>query len=232
MKIPPRTLRNNKNLKMTQDGTKDGILNAADELFAKFGIRTTTIDDVCRAVGISKKTFYQFYECKEELVASVMRYHHEKKLVAIKEFFKDMDPVQVIKLWISVVDKNKLFETDRRLAEELHRYYPDTFARSKQEKGSFLRKFFRELFADGVKSGYFREDVDVDAFVIIAAMAHKGVIMYRDGEIVTGGRKMAGKRLMDAFKSVMVHTLLSDKGWEYYRTLGEDGMPEFNIENH
>lgn len=217
---------------MTQDGTKDRILNAADELFAKFGIRTTTIDDVCRAVGISKKTFYQCYACKEELIASVVGYHHEMKLVAIKEFLKDKDPVQVIKLWIEVVDKNKLLETDKRLAEELHRYYPDTLAKSMQEKGSSLKKLFRELFEDGVKSGYFREDVDMDAFVIIAAVAHKGVMMYRDGEIVIEGRKMGGERLMNAFKSVMVHTLLSEKGWEYYRTLGENGMPECNIENH
>ena len=70
---------------MTNEETKDEILNAADALFNKSGIRATTIDDVCRAVGISKKTFYQFYLNKEDLVASVSKYHLDQKFAQFKE---------------------------------------------------------------------------------------------------------------------------------------------------
>ena len=44
------------------------ILSAAAELFSQYGFKTITMDDIARRAGISKKTLYQHFANKEEVV--------------------------------------------------------------------------------------------------------------------------------------------------------------------
>src|SRR5690349_11639932 len=46
----------------------DKILNASVELFRQYGFKTITMDDIARRGGISKKTLYQHFANKNEVV--------------------------------------------------------------------------------------------------------------------------------------------------------------------
>jgi len=48
------------------------ILAAAEQLYLRYGIRRTSIDDVARAAGIAKGTIYLYYDSKETLNAAVV----------------------------------------------------------------------------------------------------------------------------------------------------------------
>lgn len=50
--------------------TKEKILTHASALFMKYGFKSITMDDICRELGMSKKTIYQFYSDKNELVSA------------------------------------------------------------------------------------------------------------------------------------------------------------------
>src|ERR1700712_2218612 len=50
---------------------KERILEKSQELFAKYGIRSVSMDDIAAQLGMSKKTLYQYYDDKDELVKSV-----------------------------------------------------------------------------------------------------------------------------------------------------------------
>src|SRR3546814_2940816 len=47
---------------------EERILSGAEELFCRYGIKSITMDDIAGHLGISKKTIYQFYKDKKELV--------------------------------------------------------------------------------------------------------------------------------------------------------------------
>ena len=49
----------------------DRILNTARDLFFKYGLRNVTMDDISSEVGISKKTLYQTYENKKDIVNTI-----------------------------------------------------------------------------------------------------------------------------------------------------------------
>jgi AcrR family transcriptional regulator len=51
--------------------TKSRILQAAQELFFSYGIRSITMDDIARHLSISKKTIYQFFEDKDQIVGEL-----------------------------------------------------------------------------------------------------------------------------------------------------------------
>lgn len=44
------------------------LFAAAEPLFERFGFRKTTIEDVCRAAGMSKRTFYDLFKDKQDLL--------------------------------------------------------------------------------------------------------------------------------------------------------------------
>ena len=50
---------------------KERIQAKAEELFRRYGIRSVTMDEISNQLGISKKTLYQSYTDKEEIVSAV-----------------------------------------------------------------------------------------------------------------------------------------------------------------
>jgi len=54
---------------------KERILQKTHELFNKFGIRRVTMDEIAAQVGMSKKTIYQVFVDKDELVDAVAADH-------------------------------------------------------------------------------------------------------------------------------------------------------------
>ncbi|HRX00424.1 MAG TPA: helix-turn-helix domain-containing protein, partial [Cyclobacteriaceae bacterium] len=51
--------------------TKSKILKGATELFLRYGIRSVSMDNIANHLGVSKKTLYQFFKDKNEMVFSV-----------------------------------------------------------------------------------------------------------------------------------------------------------------
>ena len=54
---------------------KDRILIKAEELFMQFGIRSVSMDDIANNLGMSKKTLYQYFADKDELVEAGVEGH-------------------------------------------------------------------------------------------------------------------------------------------------------------
>src|SRR5512135_2513770 len=51
---------------------KERIQKKAHEMFLRYGIRSVSMDDIATQLGISKKTIYQFFSEKDELVEAAM----------------------------------------------------------------------------------------------------------------------------------------------------------------
>ena len=72
--------------------TKERIQNKAEELFMQFGIRSVSMDDIANNLGMSKKTVYQYFVDKDELVEAVVQAHIsgvQKECVDCRENAKD-----------------------------------------------------------------------------------------------------------------------------------------------
>lgn len=138
------------------------ILKAALELFFKYGIRHVTMDEIARELGMSKKTIYQYYKEKDDLVNQLLEVElqqYEKQFEEIEKQAKD--PVHEFiliahRMRAMMQGINPLFFLD------LQKFYPSGFKRFqkfKEECG------FRSLLSNlqrGVSMGLYRDDLDVD----------------------------------------------------------------------
>ena len=54
--------------------TRQRLIDAGFELFSRHGFHAVGLDGVLREAGVSKQTFYNHFECRDELVLAVLRY--------------------------------------------------------------------------------------------------------------------------------------------------------------
>jgi AcrR family transcriptional regulator len=146
---------------------QERILSKATELFVRYGIRSITMDEIALQLGISKKTIYQFYADKNELVDAVLVKYldHNRKCCeeyrtagknAIHEIFLAMEMVQ------------DMFEhMNTSMLYDLEKYHHQAYQRFLQYKYKFLYKVIRENIQKGVKEELYRNDFDIEVLTSI-----------------------------------------------------------------
>jgi AcrR family transcriptional regulator len=141
---------------------KDRILIKAHELYNRYGIRSVSMDDIAAQLGMSKKTLYQFYTDKDELVNAVFATIMEENKTkchdcqakgenAIQEVFYSFDMLQDM---LSNMNPSVLFD--------MQKYHPTAFKKFQDYRNNFLYKIIRENLERGIEEELYREDIDVD----------------------------------------------------------------------
>ena len=139
---------------------RDKILEVAMTAFAERGIKAVRMDDIASLIGISKRTLYEIYDDKEELLYQGVKTLWGRRREAFHAFARSADSVMdiILELYRLKVKEtrriNSLFYIDIRKYPKVVKYVDETRKQSRGELGSF--------FARGVDEGYFRKDVNYE----------------------------------------------------------------------
>ncbi len=130
------------------------ILEKVLALFKRYGTRSVTMDDIARELGMSKKTLYQEFADKDELINRVIDFDMEQSRVFLEEVQQsDSNAVQ------------ELFMVNRRMHSvrslysptfyfDLKRYYPEIYQRWIEEKRSNMYNVITENLRKGKLEGF------------------------------------------------------------------------------
>lgn len=141
---------------------KERILIKSQELFMQYGIRSVSMDDIANNLGMSKKTLYQYYADKDELVDAVVEARikemqtdclgcREKAKDAIHEIFIMMDRI--------IEDFNNM---NPMLLYDMEKFHFKAYQRFREHKDKFLARIIRENIEWGIKDELYRAEVNVD----------------------------------------------------------------------
>ena len=72
---------------------KDRILSYAIENFSRNGIRNVKMDDIASDLGISKRTLYQLFKDKENLLVECFKYSEKRSAKLYSELIKSTDNI-------------------------------------------------------------------------------------------------------------------------------------------
>ncbi|MCF8227848.1 MAG: TetR/AcrR family transcriptional regulator [Bacteroidales bacterium] len=138
------------------------IIRVTEELYAKYGIKSITMEDVASSLGISKKTLYQFVSDKEELVEKVINSHAREKLEEFAAIFDEKK--NAIDELFDLIDFIKQMFKEHNPAREydLLKYYPELYNALKIKKREHIFKAFRENIEKGKQQGLYRQDTDAE----------------------------------------------------------------------
>ena len=141
---------------------KERIKQKADELFKRYGIRSITMDEIANQLGISKKTIYQSFSDKDELVDDVisdlLAYHQER---SNKARLKASNAIQEVFLSMEMLDE--MFENmNPVILYDLERNHPQTFKKFQHHKYFYISDIIKQNIEKGKSEELYRADINTE----------------------------------------------------------------------
>jgi len=147
---------------MTDIDTGIRIKEKAHDLFMQYGLRSVSMDDIAGQLGMSKKTIYQFFSDKDELVEAVISEEIERnEKLCEKDRCSSHNAIHEIFLAIDMVVE--IFSTmNSSLIFDMHKYHPGAYSRFQQHKNGYLYNTIVQNMHRGIEEGLYRNDLDID----------------------------------------------------------------------
>ncbi|WP_162796343.1 TetR/AcrR family transcriptional regulator [Pedobacter namyangjuensis] len=141
---------------------KEYIVEEADKLFCQYGFKSVTMDDIAKHLGISKKTIYQHFSDKNELVNILIEDRLNCQECLTQESAKNADNA-VEEIFYSLVSMNQsLANMNPKMFYDLQKYHPQAWIFFKEFKEKALGKSIRKNLERGITEGVYREDIKID----------------------------------------------------------------------
>ena len=207
---------------------KERILIKSEELFMHYGIRSVSMDDIANSLGMSKKTLYQYYADKDELVDAVVDQHvggmqsdcmacrHDAK-DAVHEIFITMERIM-----------DEFSNMNPMLLYDLEKFHFRAYQRFRDHKDKFLAKLVRDNIEWGIKDELYRADLDVD--VITRFRIESMMIPFNVSVFPPGKYKLAA--LSEAIIEHFVYGLATVKGHKLIQKYNEQRQKKLNYDEH
>ena len=158
------------------------ILTTGKELFWKFGFKRVTIEEICKAAGVSKMTFYKFFPNKIELAITILDTIFDESLLKIRKLSGEHESPE--KTFRKILQLKS--EGTRGIGEE---FIKDLYSNSEgglkpylEEKSKSLFTEFVQVYEKGKVDGWIRKDLNIPFFF---RYAQKSMDVIKDGELLT-----------------------------------------------
>ena len=139
---------------------RDRIIQQAGELFVKHGIKRISMDEIASKLGISKRTIYQKFEDKEDLLLQYIRHIEMMKGEYIKDF--STNEQTVVHVFLRTIEMHKEIDFfNVQFLDDVKKYYP----KAKQELIDQQNRgivFVKQFLEEGMKQGVVRKDLNIE----------------------------------------------------------------------
>ena len=143
---------------------KEEIVKRALNDFMQYGFKIFTMDDLASKMGISKKTLYEHFPSKNDLVEAVLDYALDMSCKNVEAFVQG-DGSVIENVYRNQKKVKEIFNINSdRPIWELQKYYSKTYERMEIEFAKSDARFIDKLLEKGWKEGLFREDINVNFY--------------------------------------------------------------------
>ena len=145
---------------------KEDIVKRALNDFMQYGFKTFTMDDLANKMGMSKKTLYEYFPSKSDLVEATLDYALEISCKNADTFVQGEGSV-IENVFVNQKNvRDFLNINSARPLWELEKYYPKTYERLEKESAKSDALFIDKLLEKGWQEGLFRKDINVNFYKV------------------------------------------------------------------
>jgi AcrR family transcriptional regulator len=138
------------------------ILLKARNLMLQSGLRQVTMDDLAHQLGISKKTIYQYYKDKDDLVKAVVNLELKEHELTCKDC-KSKAENAIHEMFLLMENMKAMTQTmNPNSMMELEKHFSNAFDMIKNHKDEFLFSLIKQNLMKGIEEGCYRRDLDID----------------------------------------------------------------------
>ena len=144
------------------EDSKQHILQEADKLFMRYGIRSVTMDDIAKALGISKKTIYVNFKDKNELVHELFSQMFSENRTCIQQCCVEAEnAVEEVFLMMKFL-KEQIANINPVVFYDLEKYHAATNDAFKEFKHNHIYIQIKLCLERGIAQGVFRPDINIE----------------------------------------------------------------------
>ena len=140
---------------------QEKIFSKAEELFMQYGIKSITMDDVAKALGMSKKTLYQYVEDKNDLVNQTITRHLKHMDTLCEQVFSSETNAILQMLKIAKMMVNMHQGVNPSAMFDMKKYHPDTYLYFRAHKDNYIQKQVSKNLNLGIEQGLYRNNINV-----------------------------------------------------------------------
>jgi len=194
------------------------ILNVAAEKMRLLGIRSVSIDDICRDMGISKKTFYVYFSTKDDLVEAMLLQLEADVNANIQ---MQLQKKTILELLLNIQKIMREARDVRKvppLFYDLEKYYPQQFKAHKDRTRTYARDNIKIALARGIEEHLFRHDLDVEKTCVV-------IDMMRETMMNLPIEKREEKKTNDVMKyaiDIVMRGIISEEGKRLIESRGKN----------
>jgi AcrR family transcriptional regulator len=186
------------------------ILEKVTIMYLRYGIKSVTMDDVSRELGISKKTLYQYFSDKNDLVKKVI----DKEIERIHKSFKKITD-QNLNAIEEILEFNKLatqvINTHSSSAlYDLKKYYPELHENIIKIWSEKMYDMVIQNLIKGKAQGIIRKDLNEE----VIAKLHVSRIMVMTEDILFTHEELVSKEVSKEIYIYHIHGIANAKGLE------------------
>lgn len=193
------------------DDKKLEILQKAAQVYMRYGIRSVTMDDLARELGISKKTIYLYFKDKDEIVQEIIRMKTQIDRMHCElcgsEAQNAIDEMFAISQFVAEMIKN----VNPSVFYDLQKYHPEAWKILEEHKWEFVYNQILSNINRGVKEGLYRENMNPE---LIARMHLAKTDMVFGGELFPADQYNIEDVFIELFR-FQIRGMASEKGLKY-----------------
>ena len=157
---------------------KERIIENASTLFFQKGVKSMTMSDIANELGISKRTLYEVFRDKEDLLESCICSHIAKADEAILKLAERSDDIIDTMMRMYARHLNEIRSVNRLVMNDLKKYHFNLYniLEEKQKENALL---LLPLLEKGVKQGLIRSDINFEILLWLVKSQFKA-LMYDD----------------------------------------------------
>ena len=188
------------------------ILEQVRRLYYRYGIKSVTMDDVARHLCISKKTLYEHFKDKEDLVQKIMELEYEERNLRFQEIEqKNLNAIE--ELFEVYQMLNSFYRNFNPSMEyDIRKYYPDLHTRIKETRRKRMYDSTLENMNRGKKEGLYRPEIDT----VILSKLHLFRVENLSENDLFSIEELISFRVFHEIFVYHLHGLLSEKGRKFF----------------
>jgi len=182
------------------------------KLYKSYGIKSITMDDAARHLGISKKTLYAHFSDKTDLVKESVSEEIKTKQKNFAVYSKNKSNALEELLAYYKIQVKMIFDYKPNFIYDLKKYYPEIYSTYVNVKREKILSSVEQNILKGVAEGLFRPDFDANVISRLTLMRIEGMI---HSGIFTIDEMISPKVFTEIF-IYHVYGIVTDKGRLYF----------------
>ena len=113
---------------------REKILRTSMDLMMRIGPQSVTMDMVARDCGISKRTLYETFPNKHDLICDVIKFNQEASNAKFVEIFEQSSNSFEALMGVYTVARDFIQKTSQVFLTDIKRLYPEAFNEYKNQE--------------------------------------------------------------------------------------------------